>query len=54
MRNIIINIDEDNDIYEIIIDGISYNYDDYDETPWLQNYGTILTCQLNYYLLYNY
>lgn len=36
MRNIIINIDEDNDIYEIIIDGVSYNYDDYDETPWLQ------------------
>ena len=36
MRDIIIKTDEDNDIYEIIIDGISYNYDDYDETPWLQ------------------
>ena len=54
MRDIIINIDEDNDIYEIIIDGISTIMMTTMKHHGYKNYGTVLTFQLNYYLLYNY
>ena len=47
MRDIKIKIGEDQDIEEIIIDGVEYTLHEYDEIDWLQTLWDELNAAVN-------